>query len=622
MNSIIKRSLCICTIALCIGGCTKYINEQPDSLLTTAMIWQTATTAEEYLNQVYSNITVAPDDPMHLGGVDETSCPYISTNVRQMVMGNWSAQNQYVYNWPVWWQGIRQSLVFEASIGSVPASLMGDSLKAQHIGETEFLRGWFYWNLLRQYGPFPILRSVLSTSQSYNDYEQAPFDSCVAEINRLMDLAAANLPAAWQSSANYGRPTKGACLAIKAEVALLAASPLWNGDPMYSSFKNKSGTLLAPATYDAAKWQTAAAAAKAVIDLGAYKLHYNTDDGDATFDPLLSYRGTFIDNWNSEIIFATAAAVNNWIWGEEIRCCPSPAGLNMQNATQNVVDSFYMRNGLSINDPGSGYNEQGFAQQDDPAQWGMEKDGVNRGYIAGNSNMYVGREARFYAAIQYNGKPVTPAPTIDDRNYFSSPQNQDGRGRAEFYYSGLSGVGVNSGNADITGYNVLKFTSPATDMRISQVAYRPYIHLRYAQILLDYVEALNEYDPGNPDIITYLDMVRARAGLPGYETVYPDRVGNQAAMRYAILRERQIELCFEGDRYWTLIRRLMMGTPTQLNIYRMNVGTNDNGQGFAFTGYNTRELLQTRVWDNKMYLFPIYQNDLETTQGLVQNPGW
>lgn len=616
----IQRSLFVCALALGMSSCAKYINEQPDNLLTSSMIWQTASTAEQYLNQVYSSVLFYPDDPTHLGGCDETSCSIASTNVRQMVIGNWSAQNNYDYTWATYYQGIRQSLVFEQNIGNVPSSQMSDSLKAQHICETEFLRGWFYWNLLRQYGPVPILRATLSTSQSYSSIVQSPFDSCVAEINRLMDLAAAGLPVTWQSTANYGRPTKGACLAVKAEVALWAASPLWNGDPMFSNFKNKNGVALAPANYDASKWQTAAAAAKAVLDLGVYKLHYNTDDGDAKFDPLLSYRGTFLDSWNSEIIFASCSG--SWVWGEEKRMAPGPGGYNMQNATQNIVDAFYMRNGRTINDPQSGYVETGFAQQDDTAQWGMQEDGINRGYIAGNSNMYVGREARFYAAIQYNGKPITPATTVDDRNYYSSTQNQDGRGRAEFYYSGKSGVSINSSVPDMTGYDVLKFSSPADNIRYDQVTYRPFIHLRYAQILLDYVEALNEYDPTNPDIITYLDAIRARAGLPGYETVYPGNVGNQTAMRYAILHERQIELCFEGDRYWTLVRRKMMGDPVNLNIYRMSVGANDNGQGFSFAGYYTRNLLQTRVWQDKMYLYPIYQNDLETSQGLVQNPGW
>jgi hypothetical protein len=93
-------------------------------------------------------------------------------------------------------------------------------------------------------------------------------------------------------------------------------------------------------------------------------------------------------------------------------------------------------------------------------------------------------------------------------------------------------------------------------------------------------------------------------------------------MRNAIIRERQLELCFEGDRYYTLVRRLMMGDAKHLKIYRMNVSASDNGQGFGFADFYKRDQFQTRVWQDKMYLFPIYQNDIETSKGLVQNPGW
>jgi hypothetical protein len=317
----------------------------------------------------------------------------------------------------------------------------------------------------------------------------------------------------------------------------------------------------------------------------------------------------------------TTNTFNTWHWGFEKRCAPAPGGYNMQNATQNIVDAFYMRNGRTIDDPMSGYTEAGFASGDDPAQYGAGKDGINRGYVTGNSNMYVGREPRFYVDIQYNGRPVLPAPNADDRNYFSSPGNQDGLGRAEFYYSGKSGVGTNN-NGDITGYDVLKNVSPATNIRYDAPAYRPYIHIRYAEILLNYVEALNEYDPGNADVLTYLNLVRQRAGIPALETVYPSVAGNQDEMRKYILRERQIELCFESDRYFTLIRRLMMGRPENLSIYRMNTIANDNGLGFSFTGYYSRNLFQTRYWDDKMYLFPISQDNMDKDKALVQNPGW
>jgi len=94
-------------------------------------------------------------------------------------------------------------------------------------------------------------------------------------------------------------------------------------------------------------------------------------------------------------------------------------------------------------------------------------------------------------------------------------------------------------------------------------------------------------------------------------------------MRNYILRERQVELCFEnGDRYATLVRRKLLGNAANRAIYGMNTGALDNGQGFSFTGFYTRTLYQNRVWDDKMYLFPIFQSDIDKDNAIVQNPGW
>jgi hypothetical protein len=279
-----------------------------------------------------------------------------------------------------------------------------------------------------------------------------------------------------------------------------------------------------------------------------------------------------------------------------------------------VVDAFGMANGRTIDDPLSGYVETGFAVSDDTSSWG--------GHLTGEWNMYAHREARFYAYVQYNMHPVLPAVTVDDKNYYSSSANQDGRGRVEFYYTGKSGQ-LAAGSNNLTGYDILKRISPSDNIRNDATNYRPQILIRYAEILLDYVEALNESDPANPDIVTYLDMIRERAGLPGIETVYPGAVGNQELMRKYILRERQVELCFEnGDRYFTLTRRKMLGDPANQAIYGMNVNANDNGQGFSFTGFYARKLFQNRVWDDKMYLYPIYQSDIDKDNAIVQNPGW
>lgn len=606
---LIKLSWC-CLLGLLLVSCSKYLDKKPDNLLTEDQVWQTRANAESYLNGIYSVVHQSDGgDWASMGASDESSVCIATTEVRQMVSGNWSASSWYGYRWGGYYIGIRKTFVFEKNIDKVPAAEMGDELKAQHKGENLFLRGWFYWQLLKQYGPYVKLMDVLPQDADFNQYARAPFDSCIEHINQLMDQAMQNLPATWPSSSNYGRPTRGACLAVKAQAALLAASPLWNGNPRFSNFKNHDGTALASAQYDANKWKIAAAAAKAVIDAGVYKLFTNLDNGGASFDPYLSVRDLFLTTWNNEIIFSD----NSWShWGFTKCASPGPGGYNLYNATQNIVDAFSMKNGRYITDPESGYEESGFASEDGDQYWSHKK---------GQWNMYANREPRFYAYIQYNGRPVMAAPNAEDKNYFSSDANIDGTGRVELYYNGKSGQKT-AGSNNITGYDVLKRISPNDNIRYDITNYRPYILIRYAEILLNYIEALNEYDPANQDIVLYLNQIRTRAGLPGIETVYPDAVGNQEQMREIILHERQVELCFESDRYYTLNRRLLMGKEENQTIYGLNVSADDGGLGFSFTGMYNRTLFQKRYWDDKMYLFPIQQTDIERDNALVQNPGW
>jgi hypothetical protein len=606
-----KLLLGVSLVSVLLFSCTKYLDQKPDNLLTEDQIWQTKANAESYLNNIYSYVHQTDGgDWAGMGGSDESSVSIPTVNVRQMVGGNWSAGSWYFYLWGDFYTAIRKSFVFEANIDKVPSALLSEQLKAQYKSEVLFLRGWFYWQLLKQYGPFVKLSAVISQNADFNQYPRAPFDTCVAHINGLMDQAAKGLPAVWASSSNYGRPNKGSCLAVKAQATLLAASPLWNGNPRFGSFKNSDGTLLAPASYDANKWKTAAAAAKAVIDLGVYKLFTNLDNGGTAFNPYESCRDLFLTNWNNEIIFANT----NWnTWGYTKCASPGGGAYGMYNATQNIVDAFYMNNGKTIDDASSGYVETGFATSAGGKSWEHK---------TGEWNMYANREPRFYAFIQYNGHPIVPAVTVDDKDYFSSDVNKNGTGRVEFYYNGKSGQ-KNAGSNIITGYDPLKRISANDNIRNDAVSYHgPYILIRYAEILLNYVEALNEYDPGNADIVTYLNMIRTRAGLPGIDVAYPAAVGNKDLMRQYILRERQVELCFESDRYYTLLRRLQMGNSANQAIYGMNINADDGGLGFSFTGFYTRTLFQKRFWDDKMYLFPIQLQDIERDKALVQNPGW
>jgi hypothetical protein len=611
-NKEMKKYIFIIAIGSCLltgilFSC-KHLDEKPDNLLTSDILWSNRANAESYLYNIYGAILEI--DYPHQGTSDEASISIPNTSARRMAAGDWSPVNAHYDHWDNYYKGIRSSFIFEANVDKVPESQLSSALKAQYKAESKFLRGWFYWQLIKQYGPVVKLTGPLALDADFNSYPRATFDDCKNYINQLMDEAAAVLPASWSASSNYGRPSKGSCLAVKSQLALWAASPLWNGNPAFASFKNQDGTALAPASYDANKWKIAADAAKAVIDLNAYKLFTNLDNGGTQFDPYLSVRDLFLTNWNSEILFSR----NSWnYWGYVKASSPNPGGINLYNATQNVVDAFYMDNGRSIDDPLSQYNETGFAGTDGAHYWAHKK---------GQWNMYANREPRFYAYVQYNARPVLPAPTVDDKNFFSSTGNVDGTGRIEFYYTGKAGAKASGITNNITGYDFLKNVGPADNIRQDATNYRPFILIRYAEILLNYAEALNEYDPSNADIVKTLNLVRSRAGLPGIETVYPAAPGNKELMRKYILKERQVELCFEGDRYFTLVRRLMLGSTENQTIYGMNVNEDDGGQGFAFTRFYNRTLFQKRAWNNKMYLFPISQYQMDRDRALVQNPGW
>ncbi len=144
------------------------------------------------------------------------------------------------------------------------------------------------------------------------------------------------------------------------------------------------------------------------------------------------------------------------------------------------------------------------------------------------------------------------------------------------------------------------------------------VYIRYAQVLLDYIESLNEYDPNNADIRKYWDMIRERAGVPSVFQVYPEISGNKEKQREFILRERQIELCFEGDRYFTSRRRWLAHTPDEDGVTDNRKWGGDGGRmwggmdinagspstnNFSFTGFYNIVPFETRIFKKSTICF-------------------
>jgi hypothetical protein len=231
---------------------------------------------------------------------------------------------------------------------------------------------------------------------------------------------------------------------------------------------------------------------------------------------------------------------------------------------------------------------------------GDQEDKSGQVTLAGAYNMYTHREPRFYISVLYN------------RAWYRR-ENRTTRFMLEEWDGGPTH------DAPQNGYLVRKKVHPDYDPRAGINPYRPGILYRLGEAYLNYAEALNESDPGNPEIIQYINLIRERAGIPELQTGM-----NQDEMREAIRRERRVELnCEDGIRY-NDIRRWKIGEETLnrdfwgMNFYSNETCDDENNTNCFFQ----RSVYQTRKFSKKNYWVPIHQSEIDINPDLVQNPFW
>lgn len=309
------------------------------------------------------------------------------------------------------------------------------------------------------------------------------------------------------------------------------------------------------AANNALKWKTAATAAKVVMDLNFYKL-------------MPSYDNVLILPSDLEYIMISVKAPRGWVgYINDFIAPPSFAGQqSLISPTQNHIDLYEMKNGLPINDPASGYNPQ---------------------------NPYFNRDPRFYTNIIYN--------------------NQIWQGRAVQTYVGGLDVSTTSNIYTKTGYYVKRLW-PEVIRSTSGTQTLNYVYLRYAEVLLNYAEALNESDGPVSEVYTAVNAVRLRAGLP----VLPGGL-TKDLMRNRIRNERAVEFAFEDMRWWDILR-WKKGIELVAQPMR-GMGITRIGTVFTYTPVALPNYQKTFL--DYMHLYPIPLNEVVKSAGkLIQNPGW
>lgn len=593
-NTILKGIVAFCGVLL-VSGCSKYLDQVPNDRITIDEVFRKKGPTEQYLANVYSYVDDESDQwntfPW-IGNSDEGDITWSKYTIYSLNIGNISAGNALFEKWNQYYNGIRSATYFIRHIDEniEIRSLNGQGMIDQYKAEARCLRAYYYFLLMRQYGPVVLMGDTLLAPDAVAADMQIPrssFDECVNYVSNELDQAAAVLPLVpsnngQSSDLQYGRMTKGIALAIKSRLLLYAASPQYNGNTEMAGFKSQDGQPFISQSYDKEKWKKAADAAKAVMDLGQYSL-YKDPGGDVQ----KSLQGIFFQAWNSEQIFVRKSNnLPNW----DVNSMPRQAGgWCGVGATQEQVDAYFMKDGKSIKES-SLYSETGFT----------DVNGVSV------YNMYLNREPRFYTDITYNnsifqgGNMKSPAPI-------------------SFFVSGPNGKNGHPTDWTKTGYLIRKNVGPQTNAGsggTGQKQERPIILFRLAEIYLNYAEALNEYSPGNPDIVHYVNLIRARAGIPMYgegADALPVP-GSQAEMRARIRAERRVELAFECHR-WFDIRRWKIVADVMGDMHGMNI--NKEGNDFY-----KRVVASSHLFRPAYYWFPISQYEMDRARLMVQNPGW
>lgn len=592
-------------------SCDSYLDRQEDEAMTFEKIWMRRATTEKYLNNVWGFM---PDDTdwedgmAWMGAADEAVLSF-DRGYRKINFGSWSPSDVPYADklWPQMYKGIREATVFIQNADNITAPDVLPAEITQWEAEARFARAYYYFLLVRTYGSVILLGDdLVDFNQSDLSISRSTYEDCVAFIESEL-ITCSNILPINQESTFYGKPTKGACLAIIARLKLYSARPLFNGNPLYANVVNEDGTKLFSATPDVEKWKDAAKASKAVIDMGNYELHK-----DPSGDPLKSYQGAFIELWNKELIFA------RFHGGYGLRVILVPRGVGGTAyggcaPTQQQVDAYAMSNGIY---PITGYQANGDPIIDDRSEY--KDDGFtsfahpldqNAGEQKEKNtlNMYVNREPRFYASVFWSGA---------DWLYTKSGTE------IVFAFNGNSGPGP-SHDYPKSGYMIRKFMNPTESTNAGQWGNVTWPTIRLAEIYLNYIEALNEYEPSNPDIITYLNLIRERAGIPNIETAYPEAKGNQSLMRELIRKERRIELAFETHRYFDTRTWMISETVDKGPVYGMNImAPVKDGPTVTPAEFWKRTKIEERVFEPKHYLFPMHQSELDRNEKLTQNYGW
>ena len=467
------------------------------------------------------------------------------------------------------------------------------------LGETYFMRAFMYYWMVVYHGGVPYITIPQDKDTDDLYVSRNTSAECFQYMVDDLDNAIALLPEKIDgTSDDYGRIDQCFAKAWKAKTLLLKASPQFNPNNMY----------------DNSYWSEAYDAAKEAYD-------FCVDNGVALTE---DYADIWLQEQGSEVVFPVInlSPDKTSSWEDYAR----PASVSTCNPyygpTWEFVKSIPMLDGKSWDDPTGKYyvaSEEEFAQC-----------------------FWLNRDPRFDEVCLYNGKEYPVSGKSSDYRQYNAlglVTSDDGYG-----VNPAAGTAVDN-NDTYTGFYIYK----AADLSLSQTTVLLYdidfILMRFVEVMFIYAEAANE--TGHSDVaIDMLKQIRARAGIEeGSDGLYGLSVSNREEIRQAILDERNVELCYEGHRFWDLRRTRNMMILDGLTKHGLEaIAINEDGTDMDITEAAEKvdnnelttadfryDILQVPysdayvhefVLDESYYFFPIMTTYLDENPNLEQNVDW
>jgi hypothetical protein len=477
-------------------SCTEVLDDVPRvGAVTPEEMWNNPTYVEYYINSLYNQLPSFDMDYYNNGEAASVS------GVSDFLRGTISSRDAYpgaFWNYNV----VRTINEFFANIDNAK---IDENQKKIFKGQAHFFMAYTYFKMVRIYGGVPIITDVQDPTSDLNEL-MVPRNSTLETfelIEEQLDLAISLLPPRGTNGYADGRITKGAAMAVKGQVLLLKASPL------FCVTKNQQFWADAYSANVAAKNQLDAEGCGLYTNsaINVHELMWYDKIG-AAKEMVLSVKYQYPSKPNNQWLIASTRPISN-----------SSGAAGAGQPTYEFVNEYPMRNGKNITDPSSGYDLSTFWKNRDP---------------------------RFYSTIVFNGASYGFGAGSKRLQWTSKGMTYDG---FEAVYNGTY-TGFFLRKTIDTTKTVVTFPQQDFDWPL----------LRYAEVMLNVAECANEIGKSS-EAKEYLVAIRNRVHiLPGNDNNYglAEGVGNDYNQTLdAIMKERQIEFAYEGKRLYDLRRRRM-----------------------------------------------------------------